>query len=434
MDVRAMEKNPSDAPGIRLGPAPGTRTILYLSSSIGLGHVSKDLAIAGELRRACPDLEIVWLAGDPARHVLAEAGETLLPQASRWSGASAIAERSMRGGQLNLVRYVYRSLPSFARNMRLVLSALGASKADALVGDEAWEIFVPLCMRILRLRVPFVMITDFVGVDAVGRNPIDRAGAYLLNALWSLDRDVIDGRPHSMIFIGEPEDIPDVPFGPGASSRRAHAEALYDFVGHAVRFRAEEMADREGLRRRLGYGREPLVICAVGGTSVGADLLDRCGAAFASVRERIPGARMVLVRGPRLAEGAVQAPPGVEVRGYVEALYEHFACADVAVVQCGASSTTELAALRTPFVYVPVPGHFEQEQVAKRLERYGVGTRVALGDATPDRLAAAIAYEWERSCVAAAMPVEGAANAARHILGVLDGGSSSSAPPSAGDT
>jgi hypothetical protein len=38
---------------------------LYLSSPIGLGHARRDLAIAEELRRMEPDLEIEWLAQDP---------------------------------------------------------------------------------------------------------------------------------------------------------------------------------------------------------------------------------------------------------------------------------------------------------------------------------------------------------------------------------
>ena len=38
------------------------RRALYLSSPIGLGHARRDLAIARELRRQVPGLEIDWLA------------------------------------------------------------------------------------------------------------------------------------------------------------------------------------------------------------------------------------------------------------------------------------------------------------------------------------------------------------------------------------
>ena len=53
------------------------RRVLYVSCSLGLGHVKRDLAIAGQLRRLDPDVEILWLAAEPASGVLAQAGETL---------------------------------------------------------------------------------------------------------------------------------------------------------------------------------------------------------------------------------------------------------------------------------------------------------------------------------------------------------------------
>ena len=97
----------------------GRQRALYLSSSIGLGHVSRDLAIAAELRRLAPELEFLWLAAPPASDTLRAAGETVLAEASQWRGASRIAERCMSHGRLDLVHYVYRSLPAWAMNARL---------------------------------------------------------------------------------------------------------------------------------------------------------------------------------------------------------------------------------------------------------------------------------------------------------------------------
>ncbi len=134
---------------------------------------------------------------------------------------------------------------------------------------------------------------------------------------------------------------------------------------------------------------------------------------------------MVLVCGPRLPVESVRAPEGVEVRGYVPRLHEHFACSDVAVVQCGASSTTELAALRRPFVYFPIDGHFEQATVAARLARYGLGRRMSPSRTTPAELAAAILGEYAHPATSpapssATLPTDGARKAADHILRVLE--------------
>ena len=43
------------------------RRALYISSPIGLGHAQRDVAIADELRKLHPDLEIDWLAQSRSR-------------------------------------------------------------------------------------------------------------------------------------------------------------------------------------------------------------------------------------------------------------------------------------------------------------------------------------------------------------------------------
>src|SRR5439155_6080706 len=47
---------------------------LYVSSPIGLGHAQRDVAIADELRKLHPDLEIDWLAQHPVTAVLEPRG------------------------------------------------------------------------------------------------------------------------------------------------------------------------------------------------------------------------------------------------------------------------------------------------------------------------------------------------------------------------
>jgi hypothetical protein len=393
--------------------------VLYLSSAIGLGHLSKDLAITRELRLLLPEVQLLWLAGHPASEALADAGENVLPEAGRWRGGTEIAERTMRNGQLDLVRYVYRSFPSWAHNMALIKGVVRRYGVDLVVGNEAWEVDVPLILRLLRMPVPFVLITDFVGIDVVGSNLVDRLAAYPLNVLWSFDRTVYVGGKHSAIFIGELDDIPDKPLGWLLRSKREHAAATYDVVGHVVRFKPEDYADKAETRRRLGYDDRPLIVCSVGGTSVGKGLLELCGDAFPLLRQRLPDVRMILVCGPRIPVESVRAPRGVELREYVPALFEHYACCDVAVGQCGASSTTELAALGTPFIYFPIAGHFEQEVVAARLARYGVGRRMSLSETTPAGLAEAILGEYLRARTRRTFPVEGAHEAAQHIAAEL---------------
>jgi len=59
------------------------RKALFISSPIGLGTCSADLAIGRELRKLHPDLDIDWFTVDPAARYLAEEGERVHPITGR---------------------------------------------------------------------------------------------------------------------------------------------------------------------------------------------------------------------------------------------------------------------------------------------------------------------------------------------------------------
>ena len=70
--------------------------VLFISGSIGLGHITRDLAIAAELRARWPGLELCWLAGEPARLVLRQAGEPLTPECEQYAGETGWGEQLAR--------------------------------------------------------------------------------------------------------------------------------------------------------------------------------------------------------------------------------------------------------------------------------------------------------------------------------------------------
>ena len=124
---------------------------------------------------------------------------------------------------------------------------------------------------------------------------------------------------------------------------------------------------------------------------------------------------MVLVTGPRLAPSSIQASPGIEVKGFVPDLYQHFAACDLAIVQGGFSSTLELTALRRPFIYFPIEGHSEQEYVSKRLGRHNAGIRMDQSKTTPALLADEVIKHINDSVSGKTLDTDGAKNAAEII-------------------
>src|SRR5204863_3223642 len=191
---------------------------------------------------------------------------------------------------------------------------------------------------------------------------------------------------------GDPDDIVAGTFGPGLPEIRDWTERHYSFAGYIPGFDPRTLADRAALRASLGHGDEPLCVVSVGGSGVGAPLLHRVIEALPLARERVPGLRTVAVTGPRIDPDSLPTVEGLEVRGYVHELYRHLAACDVAVVQGGLTTTMELVTAGRPFVSFPLASHFEQRyHVRHRLDRYGARDWLDYSEATPSRLADAIA-------------------------------------------
>ncbi|MFC2166003.1 glycosyltransferase, partial [Acidobacteriota bacterium] len=161
--------------------------------------------------------------------------------------------------------------------------------------------------------------------------------------------------------------------------------------------------------------KEPLIVCSIGGTAVGRELLMLCGKAYPILKEKINDLRMILVCGPRLSPDSFEFPHGVEVSGYVPNLYEHFAACDLAIVQGGATSTLELTALKRPFLYFPLKGHFEQANVADRISRHNAGIRMSYSRTTPSILAETVLSHIGQEPHCVVIPTDGALKAAKLI-------------------
>jgi len=394
--------------------------VLYISGSLGLGHITRDIAIARELRKLRPEIDIEWLAADPATKVLKEAGEKLVPGVDNYADENLSAEKASQGASPNLLKYLMKSRKEWKQNISYFTNLVTSRQYDLVIGDETYEINLALRENPEIKKFPFVMIFDFVGLEAMTKSPLERLGVYYWNRVWCHDYRKKQKPPYDLgLFVGEPEDVPDISFGFGLPNRREFAKAMYTFVGYIFPFDADAYKNKDEVKRKLGYGAEPLVICSIGGTAIGRELLELCGEAYILAKQSIPELHMKIVTGPRLSPESIKLPAGIEVKGFVPRLYEHFAACDLAIVQGGATSTLELTALRRPFVYFPIEGHCEQANVARMLDQHGAGVRLTLSQTTPALLAEKIITTIGMQVTYPAINVSGAHIAAMKITELL---------------
>jgi pimeloyl-ACP methyl ester carboxylesterase len=413
---------PAPPPGRWIRGKSRRRRALYVSSPIGLGHAQRDAAIADELRKLHPDLEIDWLAQHPVTQVLEARRERIHPASAYLANESRHIESESAEHDLHCFQAIRRMDEILLANFMVFHDLVREEQYDLWIGDEAWELDYYLHENPEQKRAAYVWLTDFVGwlpMEDGGEREAFVTADYNAEMIEHIAR--FPRVRDRAVYVGDLDDIVPDAFGPELPRIRDWTEQHYDFAGYVTGFDPAAYADRERLRAELGYRRdEQLCIVTVGGSGVGGDLLRRVIAAFPDAKERVPDLRMVVVAGPRIDPSSLPAYEGLEVRSYVHELYRHLAASDLAVVQGGLTTSMELTANQRPFLYFPLRHHFEQNfHVRHRLERYGSGRCMDFETATPEVIAAAIAEEIGREVAYRPVETDGAARAAALIAEVL---------------
>jgi pimeloyl-ACP methyl ester carboxylesterase len=417
--VSAAPPPPAPRPAAR----GSERRVLWLSSPIGLGHIQRDLAIARRLSELHPEVTVDFLAADPADRVVRHWGARLHPASRLLLNESAHFESWAADHELHAFNALWDMDEIMTANFMTLADVVERERYDLWIGDEGWDLDYYLHENPELKRAPYAFLTDFIGLLPMRDDPSSTE----FIRCWEKNAENVDHlRLHPdvrdlSLLLGDEEDVLDRPFGPELPNMREWAREHFRFPGYPFHFDPRALRDRSELRRRLGYrDDERVILVSAGGTTVGRSLLRKCAQAFALVAGEIPEARMILVAGPRLADLGPVSGARVEVRAFVPDLFEHQAAVDLAIVQGGLSTTMELAALRTPFLYFPLRHHFEQQlHVARRLDRMGAGVRLDYDRTTPEALGAAMLEHLGKPVHVPEVSLDGTDGAARLLAGLL---------------
>ena len=318
------------------------------------GHINPALAIAGKIKQAHPQAEILFVGAKGRMET------QLVPQAGY-----PIKTVDVRGFQRRL------SLKNVGRNLSAAVHAVTAEvEAGRIIRDFSPDIAIgtggyvcgPVLRKAAKRGIP-VLVHESNAFPGVTVKLLAKDAAAVMIADEAAKKYLPEGC--RVVVTGNP-------LRPGFAD-----------------------ADRERARRELGMDSRPLVLSF--GGSLGAD---RINAAMASVLARSfrdGGIQHIHGTGrggyertlELLRQEGVPLDGGViRVREYIDDMSRCMAAADLVISRCGAMTLSELPAAGKPSILIPSPNVAENHQYHNAMALVHRGAAVCLEekDLTPDSL------------------------------------------------
>ena len=289
----------------------------FFSSPIGLGHVTRDIAIVNNLK----DIPIDFVTGSGAAKILKKLEFKV-------NDVYSPPSFSVKNGELNnQTKWLWNYYQYYKNCKNISEKILKKNNLNLIISDED---FASLTVA-QNLEIPNILITDVLetkftkGIASFIERKMNKS---MMSIVKNCD----------VVIIPEEGDNQD-------NIKR---------VGPIVR---KINCSREELRGKFSFNKITIVI-SIGGTNAGLFLIDKAIKAILKINQNI---EIVVVSGPAVNKKFLN----VKNLGFVDNLHELIFASDLIISLAGKSTIDEAKAYGTPGIFIPIKGHFEQEHNAK---------------------------------------------------------------------
>ncbi len=316
--------------------------ILFFTSPIGLGHASRDIAIASLLKESLTDeVEITFVTSDQAsRHIIEHGFKALNVYRAKSIDADA------KGYFRHRLRWLIDYMLYYKECKVKASKVIDEYKPRLIISDEDFASIAVAKGR----GIKSVLVTDVFE-------------SRFLNGITSIIEVILNRTLKKIIHSA---DLVLVPM-----HGEDHGNVMY--VGPIVR---EISKSREELREVFGFSNDEMVVTvSVGGTSSGKFLIDATLRAYSKVKDVYEGRsgkrlRLIIVSGPSLDYTLDpylddHIIKDIRLDRYINNMHELVYASDLLISLAGRSTIDEANAYHTPAIFIPIRNHFEQESNAR---------------------------------------------------------------------
>jgi len=289
----------------------------FFSSPIGLGHVTRDIAIVNNLK----DLSVNFVTGSGAAQILKKLEHNV---DDVYNPPSFVVENGVLNNQ---AKWLWNYYQYYKNCKNISKKIIKQNNSELIISDED---FASLTIA-QELKIPNILITDVLetkftkGITSFIEKKMNKS---MMNIIKNCD---------VVIIPEEGEDLDNI--------KR---------IGPIVR---KTNYSREELRKKFSFNKKTILI-SVGGTSAGLFLIQKSITAILKLNLDV---EIILVTGPSITKEF----ENVRNLGFVDNLHEVIYASDLVISLAGKSTIDEVNAYGTPGIFIPIKGHFEQEDNSK---------------------------------------------------------------------
>ena len=289
----------------------------FFSSPIGLGHVTRDIAIANNFE----NISTNFVSGNGAAKILKNLDFKVQDV---YNPPSFIVEN---GTLKSPARWLWNYYQYYKDCKKISQKILQEDNPYLVISDED---FASLTVA-QKMKIPTVLITDVLETRFT-----KGLASFIEKKMNKSMHEII--KKCDIVILPENGDDQD-------NIRR---------VGPIVR---QTNYSREELRKKNSFEKKTIVI-SIGGTDTGLFLIEKALDTISKINQDI---EVILVSGPAISKKF----ENVRNLGFVDNLHELIFAADLLISLAGKSTIDEANAYGTPGIFIPIKGHFEQEDNAR---------------------------------------------------------------------
>lgn len=289
----------------------------FFSSPIGLGHVTRDIAIANNFK----NISTNFVSGSGAAKILKNLDFKVQDV---YNPPSFIVEN---GTLKSPARWLWNYYQYYKDCKKISQKILQEDNPYLVISDED---FASLTVA-QKMKIPTILITDVLETRFT-----KGLASFIEKKMNKSMQEII--KKCDIVILPENGDDQD-------NIRR---------VGPIVR---QTNYSREELRKKNSFEKKTIII-SIGGTDTGLFLIEKALDTISKINQDI---EVILVSGPAISKKF----ENVRNLGFVDNLHELIFAADLLISLAGKSTIDEANAYGTPGIFIPIKGHFEQEDNAR---------------------------------------------------------------------